>query len=214
MYKITLDDGTVLDNLRLNGSNFISNEPVSSSTFEGKLSSVIIDDGENIPVIHTNMQLVQIAEYAAFPGEYFFILAEESEAAKNMENYKKFFGSLADKQMDDTEASEFVYIFPEWDPNGVSYKAGTRVTYNGKLARCLQDHVSQADWAPGVAVSLWAWTSDPAEQWPEWVQPLGAHDAYAKGAKVSHNGKHWISDIDANVWEPGVSQWTEVTEEE
>ena len=29
-------------------------------------------------------------------------------------------------------------------------------------------------------------------------------------AKVSHNGKHWTSDVAANVWEPGVYGWTEV----
>ena len=40
-------------------------------------------------------------------------------------------------------------------------------------------------------------------------QPTGAQDAYAKGAKVSHNGKHWISDVDNNVWEPGVYGWSE-----
>ena len=48
---------------------------------------------------------------------------------------------------------------------------------------------------------------------PEWSQPLGAHDAYSKGAKVSHNGKHWISDLDANVWEPGQYGWTEAPAE-
>ena len=53
----------------------------------------------------------------------------------------------------------------------------------------------------------------PAEEWPEWSQPLGAHDAYSKGAKVSHNGKHWISDLDANVWEPGQYGWTEAPAE-
>ena len=50
----------------------------------------------------------------------------------------------------------------------------------------------------------------PSEEYPEWVQPTGAHDAYAQGAKVSHNGKKWTSDIAANVWEPGVYGWTEV----
>ena len=40
----------------------------------------------------------------------------------------------------------------------------------------------------------------PSEEYPEWVQPTGAHDAYAQGAKVSHNGKKWTSDIAANVW--------------
>lgn len=50
----------------------------------------------------------------------------------------------------------------------------------------------------------------PSEEYPAWVQPTGAHDAYAQGAKVSHNGKKWTSDISANVYEPGVYGWTEV----
>ena len=49
-----------------------------------------------------------------------------------------------------------------------------------------------------------------APAYPAWVQPTGAHDAYALGAKVTHNGKTWESTADANVWEPGVSQWREV----
>ena len=44
----------------------------------------------------------------------------------------------------------------------------------------------------------------------EWVQPTGAHDAYQKRDKVLHKGKEWISLIDANVWEPGVSGWREL----
>ena len=40
-----------------------------------------------------------------------------------------------------------------------------------------------------------------------WGKPLGAHDAYPQGAKVSHRGKHWVSEIDANTYEPGVYGW-------
>lgn len=40
----------------------------------------------------------------------------------------------------------------------------------------------------------------------------GAHDAYNRGDKVSYNGKHYISTIDNNVWEPGVYGWEAVTE--
>jgi len=50
------------------------------------------------------------------------------------------------------------------------------------------------------------------EEWPEWIQPTGAHDAYNIGDKVSHNSKHWINTINANVYEPGVYGWDEVTE--
>ena len=53
------------------------------------------------------------------------------------------------------------------------------------------------------------WNSSSEEEWPDWVQPKGAHDAYSKGSKVTYNGKRWVSNIDANVWAPGVTGWTE-----
>lgn len=49
------------------------------------------------------------------------------------------------------------------------------------------------------------------DEYPEGVQPTGTHDAYAKGSKIIHNGKKWISSYDANVWEPGVYGWEEQT---
>lgn len=46
--------------------------------------------------------------------------------------------------------------------------------------------------------------------YPTWVQPTGAHDAYNEGDRVMWNGILWESTIDANVWEPGVSGWRQV----
>lgn len=51
-------------------------------------------------------------------------------------------------------------------------------------------------------------TETPAEG-AEWVQPVGAHDAYLAGDVVEHVGKFWSSTVDYNVWEPGVSGWRE-----
>lgn len=53
---------------------------------------------------------------------------------------------------------------------------------------------------------------DPADEYPEWVQPTGAHDAYALGAKITHNGKRYISQIPNNTTEPGTDErwWKEV----
>ena len=99
-------------------------------------------------------------------------------------------------------------LFDEWQ-TGTAYTTGDIRKRNSKLYRCLQNHTSQEDWAPKAAVSLWVEIADPAIEWPEWGQPTGAHDAYAQGAKVTHNGKHWTSDVDNNVWEPGVYGWTE-----
>ena len=114
-------------------------------------------------------------------------------------------------QIDDVTAAEHLDLFEEW-AYPVKYKTGQLRQYNGKLYRSLQDHTSQADWTPDAAVSLWVPTSDPAEEFPDWSQPVGAHDAYALGDQVTHGGKRWTSDTDGNVWEPGVYGWTEYVE--
>ena len=102
-------------------------------------------------------------------------------------------------------------IYPEWSANSVAYKLNEKVRYNELLYKCLNAHTSQASWTPTDAPSLWVRIDDPAEEWPEWRQPTGATDAYAKGAKVSHNSKHWVSNTENNVWEPGVYGWDEQT---
>lgn len=108
----------------------------------------------------------------------------------------------------DDEAYTAPQLFPQWGLK--PYQTGDRVQYNERLYKCIQNHTAQSDWTPDVAVSLWVEVTDPAIEYPEWVQPTGSTDAYAKGDKVSHNSKHWISDVDSNVWEPGVYGWTEV----
>lgn len=43
---------------------------------------------------------------------------------------------------------------------------------------------------------------EPEDEWPELVQPTGAHNAYSNGDKITYNGKHYISTMDGNVWSP------------
>ena len=74
-YTITLADGTVLDDLKLNGNNFISNTEINADLFDENCYSVIISDGENSET--HNMELVQITEQE--PGKYWFVLREISD---------------------------------------------------------------------------------------------------------------------------------------
>ena len=106
--------------------------------------------------------------------------------------------------LDDETALTGVELFPPWKL--IAYSVGDRVQYNGTLYKCVQAHTAQSDWTPDATPALWVIVT--VEEWPEWVQPAGAHDAYAKDAKVTHNGERWISDVDSNVWEPGVYGWT------
>lgn len=96
--------------------------------------------------------------------------------------------------------------FPFWHA-GMQVTAGQILRYGDDIYKCIQPHTTQEDWTPDKVPALFVKIS--LEEYPEWVQPSGAHDAYMKGAKVSHNSKHWISDVDNNVWEPGAYGWTE-----
>lgn len=111
----------------------------------------------------------------------------------------------------DEELLQVPNLAPVWDSAG-GYEAGDRVTYLGVLYKCLQGHTAQESWTPEGAPSLWAKVLIPDESTiPQWEQP-GSTNPYGKGDKVTHNGKIWVSDIDGNVWEPGVYGW-EVIEE-
>lgn len=137
-----------------------------------------------------------------------------SEITRAAETGGIMFVTLAEAgSIDATTAAEHADLFAPWAAP-VNYKAGNIRRYtDGQLYQCLQDHTSQEDWTPDASTSLWKRVADPAEEWPEWSQPVGAHDAYSAGDKVSHAGKHWTSDADGNVWEPGVYGWTEAAEE-
>ena len=111
--------------------------------------------------------------------------------------------------VDDNTALRMLEFYPEW-ASGVAYTTGYKVQRSGKLWRCLQNHTSQDGWEPESAPSLWAKVLIPDETVvPEWEQP-DSTNPYSAGDKVTHNGKTWVSDIDNNVWEPGVYGWSDV----
>ena len=70
------------------------------------------------------------------------------------------------------------------------------------------------DGNPNVFAPPTNWREYPmGDEYPMWVQPSGAFDAYPVGFAVEHNGSVWVSNTPANVWEPGaagITQWDEV----
>ena len=123
--------------------------------------------------------------------------------------------AMTDAQsLTDAEAITATCLHPKWSGDGVQYTAGQRVQDDGVLYTVLQAHTSQPDWKPAAAPSLFAKVliPDPSVV-PEWEQP-GSTNPYMKGDQVKHNGKTWVSLIDNNVWEPGVTGtaalWQEV----
>ena len=115
----------------------------------------------------------------------------------------------AAQSLDDDTALTAVCLHPVWVEN-TTYTVGYKVRYGGKLWRCLQNHTAQDDWNPDTAPSLWARVLIPdATVIPQWEQP-DSTNSYMTGDKVTHNGRNWVSNVDNNVWEPGICGWTEV----
>ena len=77
MYKITLNDGTVIDNLTMNGNNYVSPTEVDTSIFTRKnLSSVVVNDGEKDETL-TNLLFVQETH---MNDGYYFILRQMTDS--------------------------------------------------------------------------------------------------------------------------------------
>lgn len=121
-------------------------------------------------------------------------------------DYRRKIETAASQQSDEL-ALQSVELFPKWEA-GINVTAGDRYQYNSVLYRVVQSHTTQDNWTPDITPALWTVVS--LDEWPEWVQPVSSSDAYNKGDKVSHDGKRWVSDVDANVWAPGVYGWSEV----
>ena len=106
--------------------------------------------------------------------------------------------------MTDETALTAVELFPAW-AIGMAYAVDDRVQHGGILYKCAQAHTSQADWMPSATPALWKTVS--IDEYPEWVQPTGAHDAYNIGDKVTYNGQHYVCTSDGNVYAPDVYGW-------
>lgn len=124
---------------------------------------------------------------------------------------------------EDARAMEIADIYPTWEelveakamvPAKTIFKYGVDSFGDIQLWRFVSDYVPTSLYTPDQDPTHYTKIGVTEEGVPEWVQPLGATDAYMLGDEVSHKGEIWISDYDNNVWEPGVYGWTKKATEE
>lgn len=86
-----------------------------------------------------------------------------------------------------------------WDAN-MTVKQGDTVIYNDIEYEVIQLHVTQINWTPDIATSLYKKKMKPAD---EWVQPTHAENAYKIGDTATHNNGIYESLINSNTTVPG-----------
>lgn len=110
----------------------------------------------------------------------------------------------------DTQAADMMAVpsvFPKYQV-GKAYKVkevfsyGENAVGDPQLYQVLQAHTSAAEWAPDASPSLYKKIGVAENGYPEWVQPLGASDAYNTGDVVDYKGQLYRSLIDGNTWAP------------
>ena len=121
----------------------------------------------------------------------------------------QYFLEQLDADTDAEKMMEVSSMFPKYVV-GKAYKVkevfsyGENAVGDPQLYQVLQAHTSAAEWTPDTAVSLYKPIGVSESGYPEWVQPLGASDAYNTGDIVSYKGDLYESTIDGNVWAPDV----------
>lgn len=159
-------------------------------------------NGEKIEMTAEEIAAIQ-AERAAFESAERTRPLTESEVSRML-----IAQQINGLTVDDNTALRMTEFYPAWATD-TDYAAGFKVQRGGTLYRCLTAHTSQDDWTPDAAPSLWAKVLIPdPDVIPEWEQP-DSTNPYMQGDKVTHNGVTWVSDVDNNVWTPGVYGWSQ-----
>lgn len=129
------------------------------------------------------------------------------QSALELRKALQIFLTTLDPDTNATDMLEVASVFPKYQVGKV-YKVKDVFSYgensvgDAQLYQVLQDHTSTLEWTPDSAVSLYKKIGVSENGYPEWVQPLGASDAYNTGDIVSYNDELYESTIDGNVWSP------------
>ncbi len=134
-------------------------------------------------------------------------MTNKIQAALELRKALQIFLATLDADTASADMLEVSSVFPKYKV-GKAYKTkdvfryGENSVGDPQLYQVLQDHTSAEQWTPDTATSLYKAIGMSQSGYPEWVQPLGASDAYNTGDIVDYNGALYRSLIDGNVWAP------------
>ena len=171
-----------------------------------------------VPSYDANTQVVTMDSYTEEDTTItvnYVVTAKPLTKEEQLENQKNLALTFFAETLSDAQALQVPMLFDDFDGNGVAYKVGKRIMFEGVLYKVIQAHTSQAEWTPIAAPSLFAKVINETIDGsiPEFEQP-DSTNPYMKGDKVIFNGKVYESLIDNNVYSPEAypAGWKEITE--
>ena len=167
-----------------------------------KTKKIIIQErGRTVATYEGYTSLYRIEVYSG--GIYAVVMYKPQrtpEVQAEVQQAAVLVAQLQAQALTDAQAITVKAIYPAYDPNGVQYPVDFKVTQDNVLYKCLQEHTSQENWAPGVAPSLWtavatgedAGTLEDPIPVPETVTTAGFE--YEKGKYYSEGGTVYLMD--------------------
>lgn len=131
---------------------------------------------------------------------------------------RRVFELFAAQITDESVMMEIADMYPEWEQlvakkaqckAGTVFRWGLNADGETQLWSFISDYTPVDTYTPDQDITHYKKIGITEGGVSIWSQPLGATDAYNKGDKVSHKDVIWTSDVDGNVWEPGVYGWTQ-----
>ena len=171
-----------------------------------KTKKIIIQErGQTVATYEGYTSLHRIEVYSG--GIYAVVIYKPErtpEVQAEVQQATVLVAQLQAQALTDAQAITVKAIYPAWSPDGVEYPVDFKVTQDNVLYKCLQEHTSQENWAPGVAPrvapSLWtavetgehAGTLEDPIPVPETVTTAGFE--YEKGKYYSEGGAVYLMD--------------------
>ena len=171
-----------------------------------KTKRIIIQErGQTIATYEGYTSLYRIEVYSGgIYGVMMYKSERTPEVQAEVQQAAVLVAQLQAQALTDAQAITVKAIYPAWSPDGVQYPVDYKVVHNDVLYKCLQEHTSQASWAPGVAPrvapSLWtavqtgehAGTLEDPIPVPDTVTTAGFE--YEKGKYYSEGGTVYLMD--------------------
>ena len=147
--------------------------------------------GQTIAEYEGYTQLYQIAWS---PGNIYTVTMYKAETLPEIQSAVQqaavLVAQIQAQSLPDTQAATVKAIYPAWSPDGVQYTEDYKVLHEDILYKCISAHTSQADWAPGIAPSLWT-AVETGEHAGTQEDPIPVPDTVTTAGMEYEKGKYY-----------------------
>lgn len=183
--------------------------------FEDPLKTKVIQIKERRKIVDTHSGYTTLYRVEEYTGQIYGVTMyrpeKTPEVQAEVQRAAVLVAQIQAQSLTDEQAVQVKAIYPAWSPDGVHYPVDHKVLHDDVLYKSLQDHTSQADWAPGVAPSIWV-AVDNGEHAGTQEDPIPVPDTVETAGMEYEKGKYYREGdtVYLMIW-PGIQEGETLT---